>query len=184
MGDWHSRGYLPHYDPGTTQFLTWRLDDSIPAELYLAWKRELSACGPAEKQELYRRVEKYLDGCHGSCVLQEPTRAKIVADALRFYDGTRYTLHAFVIMPNHVHTLLTPLEGKDVASIVQSVKGYTGKEIQRLFGSGRFWQPDYFDRAIRNQDHFERVAKYIEWNPVKAKLCFDPKRWPFSSAFE
>lgn len=175
---------MPHYDDGGAQFLTWRLDDSIPAEVYLEWKKELSRGGPAEKKELYRRVEKFLDGCHGSCILREPTRANIVANALRFYDGKKYDLHAYVVMPNHVHVLLAPLKDFPVSAIVQSLKGFTGKEIQRLFGSGRIWQPDYFDRAIRSAEHFERVVKYIEWNPVKAKLCFDPKRWAYSSARE
>ncbi len=182
---WHSRGFLPHYDPGCEpQFLTWRLDDSIPVDLYLAWKRELGTKEPSKKQELYRRIEKYLDACHGSCLLREPTRALITLNALRFYDGTKYTLGAHVIMPNHVHAIITPLEGHQISDIVRGIKGFSGKEIRRVFGGhGRIWQPDYFDRMIRDVEHMSRVAKYIEWNPVKANLCFDPRVWPYSSAF-
>ena len=52
---------------------------------------------------------------------------------------------------------------------------------EAIGGQGRLWQPDYFDRLIRDQEHFEKVAKYITWNPVKAGLCNDPALWPHSS---
>lgn len=88
-------------------------------------------------------------------------------------------------MPNHVHTLITPLTGYRISRIVQSIKGFSAKKIIRLFGGGdRVWQPDYYDRMIRNEDHFMRVVKYIEWNPVKAKLCFDPGGWVHGSAYQ
>jgi REP element-mobilizing transposase RayT len=180
---WHSRGYLPHYDPGRVpQFVTWRLDDALPVELYERWKNELVAeSDERRKLELYRRAEKYLDAGHGACVLRELTRRKNVGDAIRFYHGSRYDLHAFVVMPNHVHILITP-NGK-LGAIIGSLKSYTSREIHRLFGGeGALWQPDYFDRAIRSEEHFHRVKKYIEWYPVKAGLVFDPRHWQQSSA--
>lgn len=86
-------------------------------------------------------------------------------------------------MPNHVHVLLTPHDDRSLKSIVQPLKSFSAVEIRKQLGdSGSVWQPDYFDRLIRDEGHFERVLRYIEWNPVKAGLCSDPKHWPHSSA--
>ena len=127
-------------------------------------------------------MEKYLDQGHGSALLHNPRAGKIVEDAILFYNGKKYELHVWCIMPNHVHILITPLEGFTLTSIVRPLKSYTSKCIhEALGGSGRLWQPDFFDRLIRNGEHFERVARYIEWNPVKAGLCDDPALWPLSS---
>lgn len=185
LGGWRSRGYLPHYDPGAEpQFVTWRLIDSLPMGLYERWKLELQAeDDPVRARELYRRAERYLDAGHGSCMLRELSRREIVGNAIRFYHGYKYTLHAYVVMPNHVHVLFTPHPGISVANIIGPLKSFMARELNRKFGgSGAVWQPDYFDRWIRNEEHLERVRKYIEWNPVKAGLCFDPKLWMQSSA--
>lgn len=134
------------------------------------------------KRELYSRVEKYLDQGHGTLALRNPISANIVQEAVRFYEGSKYELHAWCVMPNHVHMLVTPSEGASLTEIVRPIKSYSAKCIHDRFGgSGRFWQPDFFDRLVRNEQHYERVAKYIEWNPVKAKLCTDPGSWPYSS---
>ena len=86
-------------------------------------------------------------------------------------------------MPNHVHALLTPEPSVSLAGAMHRIKGASSREINRLFGrSGRLWQPESLDRWIRDETHFEGVRRYIEWNPVKAKLCRDPKLWPWSSA--
>jgi REP element-mobilizing transposase RayT len=70
-----------------------------------------------------------------------------------------------------------------LATLVQRVKSFTAHQINKELGlTGRLWQPDYFDRAIRDAGHWEKTAQYIEWNPVKAGLCNDPRQWLFSSA--
>jgi REP element-mobilizing transposase RayT len=86
-------------------------------------------------------------------------------------------------MPNHVHLLLTPCEEWPLGRLVQTIKSFTSKRIhETLGGSGRLWQPDYFDRVIRDERHLLKVSQYIEWNPVKAKFVTDPSGYPFSSA--
>jgi REP element-mobilizing transposase RayT len=88
-------------------------------------------------------------------------------------------------MPNHVHALLTPLDGIPLAKVLQSLKAASSARVNTLIGSrGRLWQPDYYDRAIRNPDHFLGCARYTEWNPVKAGLVQDPVLWSWSSANE
>ncbi|RYG44991.1 hypothetical protein EON79_13690, partial [bacterium] len=84
---------------------------------------------------------------------------------------------------NHVHVVLTPREGIVLARIVQSMKGVSAKRINAISGEqGQRWQADYFDRAVRDEEHFARLVRYIEWNPVKAGLCADPSSWAWSSA--
>jgi len=180
----YSRGYLPHIDAGrTTQYITFRLADSLPASLVAEWKSELAPKQEAKrKKELYSRIEKHLDRGHGSLILKNPRAGLIVHEAIQFYGGKKYDLHAWCVMPNHVHMLVTPLDGFTLTSIVRPLKSYTAKHIHdALGGEGRLWQPDFFDRLIRDGDHFDKVAKYIEWNPVKARLCDDPSLWPFTS---
>lgn len=130
-----------------------------------------------------RRVEAYLDQGHGNCYLKEPGLAAMVQNALLFHDQSKYRLSSWVIMPNHVHLLCTPAAGHNIAEIMHSLKSYTSLEANRTLGrSGRFWQKEYFDRYIRNARHFSAVVKYIENNPVKARLCEKAEDWLFSSA--
>jgi len=134
--------------------------------------------------ELRKRVAAYLDQGHGSCYLKEPGVAKIVQDAILFFDTDKYLLAAWVVMPNHVHLVTTPLPGKRLASIMQSLKSFTANEANKVLArEGTFWMPDYFDRYIRNQRHFVAAIDYVENNPVKAGLCKRPEDWPFSSAW-
>ena len=182
---WHSRGYLPHFDGGElAQFITFRLHDSLPREVLIRWKEELKLQSSAEVQSSMRkRVEVYLDQGHGSCYLRNHEVAAMVQRALLFHDQAKYRLTAWVIMPNHVHLLCTPLSGHRLADIMHSIKSFTSSEANRMLGrSGRFWQKEYFDRYIRNARQFVRTVTYIENNPVTANLCDNPKDWRFSSA--
>jgi Transposase IS200 like len=107
-----------------------------------------------------------------------------VEGALLFFDGERYRLHAWVVMPNHVHTLFTPLTGLSLSEIVGSWKSFTSKEANKLLRrSGQFWQEDYFDRYVRNEYHFRRVVEYIESNPARAGLCGEAGGWPLGGAW-
>ncbi len=183
---WHGRGYLPHFDsPETVQMVTVRQADSLPAELFAQWKRELEMSVPASeaKRELRGRAERFLDEAHGSCVLREARFARLVVNALLHFDGVRYRALSWVVMPNHVHVLLEQLAGVSLGEAIGRWKGFTAHEINKTLGqSGTFWQEDYFDRFIRNEEHLERTRFYIENNPVKARLCKLPEQWPHSSA--
>jgi len=183
---WHSRGYLPHFDgPQITQFVTFRLYDSIPQIVFRKWREELRSLSKTDSDAmLRRRLELYLDQGHGDCHLKDPRVAEVVQQSLLFFDGERYKLSAWVVMPNHVHALLTPLENQLLSRILHSLKSYTSNEANRILGiEGKFWQQESFDRYIRNSRHFATAVRYIENNPVKACLSDRPENWPYSSAW-
>ena len=120
----------------------------------------------------------------GARYLQAPEIAAMVETALYHFDGERYQLLAWVIMPNHVHLLLTPDARHSLGEIMRSLKSYTAHEANRLLGrTGKFWFEDYFDRYIRDADHYATVVRYIENNPVKAGLCSAPEEWRYGSAW-
>jgi REP element-mobilizing transposase RayT len=183
---WHSRGYLPHFDAGAElpQFVTFRLADALPASIVSTWQDELLNRPENEREaQLHRLIEAFLDGGFGACHLREPLIAELVESAILHFDGTRYTLHAWVVMPNHIHALFTPRSIWSVSKIISSWKSFTAKEANKLIGrTGQFWQEDYFDRYIRIEHHFERVIEYIDLNPVKAGLCSKSNLWPHGSA--
>lgn len=185
---WHSRGYLPHFNgEAVTQFITFRLADSLPLHVLEGWKQELAQQTlpePERQLELQRRIERYLDQGAGARHLQETRVAALVERSLYHFDGERYRLLSWVIMPNHVHLLLTPHAEHSLTEIVRSLKSYTAHEANKLLKrTGKFWFEDYFDRYIRDADHYAAVVRYIENNPVKAGLCSAPEDWRYGSAW-
>jgi REP element-mobilizing transposase RayT len=89
-----------------------------------------------------------------------------------------------VVIPNHAHLLLTPEAEQRLSAILQSLKSYTANEANKILRrQGQFWQPESFDRRIRDANHFAKTIAYIENNPVKARLCKRAEDWPFSSAW-
>jgi REP element-mobilizing transposase RayT len=88
-------------------------------------------------------------------------------------------------MPNHVHFLIKPINNHKISKIVQNFKSFTAHEANKILQrNGKFWQEDYFDRFIRNYEHFQKTIDYIENNPVKARLCKNYTDWKFSSAYK
>ena len=171
-------GDLPHWhQDGKLQFVTFRLADSIPRETRERWLaekeeflREFPKPWTSETEELYyekfgTRMESYLDAGYGSCVLVDEEVQKIVADVLKFFDGERYRLHAFVVMPNHVHVLAELSGDFTLPEILKSWKGFSARQINKKLGaSGALWQAESFDRLIRSEAHYYRVLEYIEKN--------------------
>ena len=190
---WHERGYLPHCDqPGLVQFITFRLWDSMPASRLGEWEHLLSINTRSDaprsgaqnivSREQRIKLEEYLDRSLGECFLRDPRIATLVEQAICFHHGRRFELLAWVVMPNHVHALIqvgqTPL-----MRIVQNWKSIAAVESNKLLGrTGRFWQPDYWDRHMRDTEQTVKAVRYIENNPMKANLCHIPEDWPFSSA--
>ena len=87
-------------------------------------------------------------------------------------------------MPNHGHLLLDPLAGNSLSDIMHSIKSYTAHEANRILNrKGQVWAKEYFDRYIRDWRHFASTITYIENNPVKARLCDSPEKWPYGSAY-
>lgn len=162
---WHSRGYLPHYDGNVSQFITFRLFDSLPQGILKTLEIEAKANKLAHfyGEERRKRIEEYLDRGIGECFLRRREIGSIVEQALFYLAGTSITLFSWVIMPNHAHILVRPSVTVSLSSVMRSLKGFTSYEANKLLGrTGRFWQPDYFDRYIRNARHFSKVVEYIE----------------------
>jgi REP element-mobilizing transposase RayT len=180
---WHSRGYLPHFD-GTvsTQTVNFRLHDALPKHVIESWRTQLADNAEAD-MELRKRIARFEDAGHGKCYLRNPEIASMVETALLYFDDERYRLHAWAIMPNHVHMMFTPSNGFTPGRIMHSLKSYTSKEANRILNrDGIFWMEDYFDRYIRDVAHYWNAIRYIERNPVKAGLCEKDEEWRWSSA--
>jgi putative DNA methylase len=177
---WRSRGYLPHFDaPGVRQMITYRLHDAMPANRRHEWNTLLAI---EDERERRIKIESYLDAGHGECHLRRPEIAALVEDNLLHFDESRYRLLAWVVMPNHVHALIETTQ-TSLAEILHGWKSYTGKAANRLLKrAGDFWQAEYFDRFILDDEHFRKAVHYIENNPVKAGLAKAAAEWIFSSA--
>ena len=138
---------------------------------------------PPDKSQLARRVQAYLDAGNGQCQLRDPTIAGEVEDTLLLYDGQRYRLLAWVVMPNHVHVVIQVLEGHPLPAVLHCWKSYTARFAnEHLQRKGRFWQREYFDRVIRDDEHLANAIQYIHNNPVKARLVAEARAYRFSSA--
>ena len=180
---YHRTG-LPHFEAGEVpQHICFRLADSLPQSLLREWEEELQRLPETEQQnERRQRIEAALDQGHGACWLQRPEIATLVRGALCHFNGDRYRLHGWVIMPNHVHVLVTPLGDHSLSGVVHSWKSYTATQANKLLGRrGPFWHADYFDRFMRDEGHFVTTLEYIHGNPVKAGLCADPSAWEWTS---
>jgi REP element-mobilizing transposase RayT len=152
--------------------------------MLLQLQQELESL-PDDKAAVERRIriESMLDRGHGAMHLADPRIADTVERALLHFDGERYRLHAWVIMPNHVHVVATPLGDWTLARIMHSWKSFAAKEANRILGqSGAFWAREYHDRLIRDDVHFANTVSYVANNPVKAGLCKRAEDWRFSSA--
>jgi valyl-tRNA synthetase len=187
--------YLPHWTrTGAMYAVTFHLADSLPADVLERWRaerdrivhqaeaqsRELTSHERRELARLYcDHVESYLNAGHGQCCLREPKVAELVANALNRFDGERYDLIAWAVMPNHVHAVLKPYEGIELPDILHSWKSYTASRANELLGhTGAFWQSEYYDHLIRDQEDFIHQVNYILSNPTKAGLG----DWPWVGA--
>ena len=173
-----TQGYLPHWD-GRLIFITFRLADSLPVSALqemkafdMMWQvqREKGELTSEWEEDFNRKrttlENELLDRALGSCVLKRSDVRALLSDVLLHFNGERYYMHTFVIMPNHVHMVLQPFEGWRMQDIMLSLKTYSAKVINRLLGrNGTLWQREYYDRCIRNERHYYTVMRYIEGNP-------------------
>ena len=173
----HTRN-LPHWAANKSLiFITYRLADSMPAAKLRVWQVERDewlrihpepwdAATASEYYETFpAKLDEMLDAGYGSCILGREDCRNIVTENLLHFNGERYVLHAFVVMPNHVHVLLEIERREDLARVVQGWKSYTAKRINEVVGSeGQVWQREYYDRLIRNAEHYERTVEYIRKN--------------------
>ncbi|MCI0614802.1 transposase [bacterium] len=184
-----SRGYLPHLELSEgTYFVTFRLMDSLPSSVLTRLKQECFFKKGEQipnvflsKDKYHEKIEKLLDKGVGECWLRNPDIAKIVVNALKRFDDQQYNLHAWTVMPNHIHVLFTLESSSNLSSVVQGWKGATAFQANRMLErTGRFWQPEYFDVLVKTSRHFEFYLRYIFNNPVKAGLCAEVFHWPFT----
>jgi REP element-mobilizing transposase RayT len=204
MGDsgapfWWDRGYQVHIESHhLIQHVTFRLADSLPHHVVAEWDAELKGLPPMLRNpEKQKRLNAYLDAGHGGCILREPAMAQLVQDTLLHFHGQRYTMHAWCVMPNHVHVLFQPAGGHTMSSIITSWKAFTGKRIGEFArerglatavlpppsAPGRVWHREYWDRYIRDHAHYVNTVNYIHENPVQARLVAKAEDWKWSTAY-
>jgi len=129
-------------------------------------------------------MDRVLDNIRtGPLYLRIPEVASMVVEAIRYRELRSYQLHAYVVMPNHVHLLVTP--AVEVCKVMQSLKRFTAREGNRILGlTGQpFWQDESYDRLVRDGKEFEGIASYIEMNPVTAGLANTPEEFRWSSSW-
>ena len=183
-----NRGRLPHWErKNGTYFVTWRLADSLPAEARNSIRQERDSIvkeaeqerrelSDDEKLQLERlhteKIEEWLNAGHGACHLENDRCAKIVADAFKHFDGERYDLHAWCVMPNHVHVVFQTVGEHSLHEIIHSWKSFTATECNKVLGrSGAFWMEESFDRLVRNEVEHHKYVAYTLDNPVAAGLA-------------
>lgn len=181
---------LPHWEATeATYFVTFRIADSLPREVLqqIEFQRKDIPATAAQMQRALtgeerrrlaqqhsRMLERYLDAGAGRCWLSSAVVAGAVADSLRKFDGTRYRLFAWCVMPNHVHVVFQTIAGNALSGILHSWKSFTAKKANQILKrSGTFWQHEYYDLLIRDQAEFARAVVYVAENPQKAGL----KEW-------
>jgi REP element-mobilizing transposase RayT len=173
----YSEHRLPHWDViGQPMFITFRLHESLP-------RRRVFLPAHVQAGGAFVAMDRLLDqAATGPKYLGIPEIAAMVVCSLKHgaAELDRYAMHSFVIMPNHVHMLVTP----NVPSPrwLGPLKGFTAHEANRMLNRcGSFWQTESYDHLVRNRDEFERIRRYIENNPVKAGLRASPEEFRWSS---
>ena len=172
------RRRLPHLTViGQPLFVTFRLHGSLPPGRSFPDESLTSGKAFVSMDRLldYNRREPQYLGL--------PDIAGLVADALLAGSPTDYLLHAWVLMPNHVHLLITPHTERQ--QWLQRLKGRTAHAANPLLGrTGHpFWQDERYDHLVRNDQEFRRIERYIVQNPVTAGLATIPEAFRWSSAF-
>jgi type I restriction enzyme, R subunit len=176
---------LPHWrQPGVTYFVTFRLADALPQTKLKQWQEERRVFlkmnpepwADSTRAEWFAqfpdRLQEWLDHGYGECWLQQSELAEIVDEALRYFDGPRYDLLAHVVMPNHVHALLTPKGEYRLDQFLHSWKSFTAKAInQSMKRTGEVWQHEGYDHILRTPEAVWAVARYISENPSKAGIA-------------
>jgi REP element-mobilizing transposase RayT len=168
---------LPHRCAvGLPMFITFRLHGSLPASRHFPG-------GALTSGKAFLYMDRLLDGAQtGPTHLRIPAIAKIVNDAIHHYNEFDYELHAWVIMPNHVHLLITP--HTDVRLVLHTLKGVTARQANKQLGNTgqHFWHDESYDHAVTNQAQLHRITRYIDQDPVHAGLVASRADYQWSGA--
>jgi REP element-mobilizing transposase RayT len=173
------RRRLPHiYETGHAVFLTWRLHDSLPPNR--AFPTNSLTSGQA-----FVAMDRLLDEARtGPFYLRQPALADMLVEAIHHNAGIlrHYVLHAYVVMPNHVHLLAAPAVPLPI--LTKSLKGITAKRANNILAlkGSPFWQEESYDHLVRHAREFDKIRSYIEENPVRAGLAREASEYRWSSA--
>ena len=176
------RRHLPHWrQPGATYFVTFRAADAIPQQQLQAlkrWRSRWERENPEPRREsdwhefakeITTRTERYLDQGYGECLFSNTQAAEEMSRTLLYFQDIRLHVGCFAVMHNHVHSVIRPLGEFQLEDVLESVKGFVSRKVNRLVGrKGKLWEQESFDRIIRDEDHLYRVVQYIGNNPRKA----------------
>jgi REP element-mobilizing transposase RayT len=176
---------LPHWrQAGATYFVTFHLADALPKakrieleSIRREWERlntlpRSEAAWTAYAKQVFRQVEQWMDAGHGACWFRQLRHAAELRRSLLAMAGQRYELGCFVIMANHCHAVMRPLERYCLEKEVGAIKGVVGRCInQQESLQGRLWQEESYDRIIRDAEHLYRVVQYIGDNPRRAGIA-------------
>jgi REP element-mobilizing transposase RayT len=172
---------LSHFrEPDVPVFVTWRLADSLPPNRHFDSR-------PLKTVESFHLMDRLLDETPcGARYLVIPAVAELVAESI-WQCATvmrRYDLHAFSVMPNHVHLLITP--NCALPTILDSLKSFTARRASALLtcAGEAFWAAESYTYLARGRSEFEAVRRYVEGNPVRAMLVAEDEDYPWSSANE
>ena len=139
-------------------------------------------------------------GAHGKTWLRNRKVAGTIKNTFHFYDNVRYDLICYTIMPNHIHLIILPKiesyqyflkkhisKGKSektfyfISKIMQDIKKFTSNKSNKILNrTGKFWQSESYDHAIRNKKELKETVRYILNNPVKAGLCKTSEDWEWN----
>ncbi len=166
---------LPHLSrKGAAYFVTWHLYGSLPQERY-------PPNGKLNSGAAFVWMDRYLDATQvGPRWLNSDDVAQVVEESLHRQESD---VHSYVIMPNHVHVLMTPKI--PLPKLMQYIKGKSAREANKILGtSGKpFWQHESYDRLVRTPEEFSKIQRYIENNPLRAALSQTPDSYRWSSAW-
>jgi REP element-mobilizing transposase RayT len=180
------RGHLPHWEKDAgLYFITFRLADSLPKHvlegiaerqrILISAKQTGTNLLPSQRVLVAEfsptKREEYLDRGAGGGALRDSRISELMANALRFWNGKRYRLLAWCVMPNHVHVVCRLLPGQDLSTVLHGWKSFTARKANEILArKGAFWQREYYDRLIRDGDELERALRYVARNPERAGL--------------
>jgi len=120
---------------------------------------------------MHHRLDVLLNAGSGSCIFNDPDLAELMSQAMTHFDGVRFSLIAWAVMPNHAHAVIRPFEDFSLPSIIHGWKSFTSHMIGRKTGkSGRVWQSEYFDHLIRGPEDLHQSIEYVMSNPRVAGL--------------
>ncbi len=185
---------------GEMLFITYRLHGSLPADILSEIQREhrdflqkqqceqpdLASSTIRQNGEgrYFRNIEQFIDKAGiGPDWLKDETIADIVGESIRFRDGKYFDLHAYCIMSNHVHILLTnTCDEKPFQHVLGSMKANSAKRANQVLDRTgmTFWQAESYDHIVRDERSFCRIITYILNNPVSAGLVSSWQDWPHS----